>query len=176
MLEVAAVAPGVAGPVLRPLGAMLAWCALIAAGLFWIYRKKIGSAAAQEAPTDLKGPIVFGLFYAVILFAAAAAQRHFGDSGIYVVAAISGLTDMDAITLSTAQLLQDGQLGAPTGWRVVLTGALSNFVFKAALASMLGPPALRWIVASAFALCLSRRRRAHGMVAGLMFTAVAVRR
>jgi uncharacterized membrane protein (DUF4010 family) len=153
IVEVAAVAPGFALPVLIPLGAMLAWCAAIAAGLFWLFRKKISEAPVQEAPTDLKGPIVFALFYAVILFAAAVARKHFGESGVYVVAAISGLTDMDAITLSTARLMQDGHLEAPTAWRVVLTGALSNFIFKAALASTLGPALLRWIVLAAFTVC-----------------------
>jgi uncharacterized membrane protein (DUF4010 family) len=154
IFEVAAVAPGVVGPVLPPLGVMLAWSAAIAAGLFWLFRKKISGASAQEAPTDLKGPVAFALFYAVILFATAAAREHFGESGVYVVALISGLTDMDAITLSTARLMQDGQLEPATGWRVVLAGAMSNFVFKAALAAALGPPALRKIVIASFTLCL----------------------
>jgi uncharacterized membrane protein (DUF4010 family) len=50
------------------------------------------------------------------------------------VAAISGLTDVDAITLSTSRLINSGQLGAETGWRVILVGALANLVFKAGIA------------------------------------------
>jgi uncharacterized membrane protein (DUF4010 family) len=54
------------------------------------------------------------------------------------VAAISGLTDMDAITLSTSGLVQSGHVEASTGWRVILLGGIANLVFKAGLVAVLG--------------------------------------
>mgnify|MGYP000653397018 CR=1 FL=1 len=44
------------------------------------------------------------------LLAVAAAREHLGEGGLYAVAAVSGLTDVDAITLSSAQLVRAGQL------------------------------------------------------------------
>ena len=49
------------------------------------------------------------LLYAVVLVAVAAARDHFGQGGLYAVAALSGLTDMDAIMLSTTQLIHSGR-------------------------------------------------------------------
>jgi uncharacterized membrane protein (DUF4010 family) len=51
---------------------------------------------------------------------------------------LSGLHDLDAITLSTARLVGRDQTTAATGWRVILTAALANLVTKAAIAGLLG--------------------------------------
>ena len=56
----------------------------------------------------------------------AAAQDLLGDVGLYAAAVVSGLTDVDAITLSTSQLGNDGRLDPTTGWRLVLLAILSN--------------------------------------------------
>jgi Domain of unknown function (DUF4010) len=48
-----------------------------------------------------------------------------------VVAAVSGLTDVDAITLSTSQLVNTGGLSTETGWKVIVLAALTNLIFKA---------------------------------------------
>jgi uncharacterized membrane protein (DUF4010 family) len=86
----------------------------------------------------MKVALVFGLLYAVILFAVAAAKEQFGHSGMYVIAGLSGLTDMDAITLSTTQLLKQQRIDIETGWRMIIIGALSNLVFKGAIAAAMG--------------------------------------
>ncbi len=51
---------------------------------------------------------------------------------------MSGLTDVDAITLSTAQLVDDGRLPAETGWRLILVAVMSNLVFKLGMVASLG--------------------------------------
>ena len=65
---------------------------------------------------------MFGLLYALVLLGVAVARHHFGQAGLFTVAAISGLTDMDAITLSTANLVNSNHLDPGTAWRVILTG------------------------------------------------------
>jgi uncharacterized membrane protein (DUF4010 family) len=82
--------------------------------------------------------VIFGLLYAVVLLAVAAAREHFGDSGLYIAAAISGLTDMDAITLSTSRLVSTSYLEPATAWRMIMVGGLANIVFKAGLVLALG--------------------------------------
>ncbi len=84
-----------------------------------------------------------------MLLAVAAAKEFLGSAGLYAVGVISGFTDMDAITLSTAQLADSGAVDVSTAWRVVLAAALSNFVFKLATVAALGARALTLRVAGA---------------------------
>ena len=88
--------------------------------------------------------------YALVLLAVAFAKQHFGSTGLYTVAAISGLTDMDAITLSTASLVSGAHLDAGTGWRIVLTAGVANLVFKGILAVSLGSRMLGKLVVIGF--------------------------
>lgn len=101
-------------------------------------RKETETIAEQTNPTELRSALVFGALYAIILFAVAATKTHFEKSGLYVVAVISGLTDMDAITLSTSRMVSAGRLPAETGWRVIVSAVMANLIFKAALVAALG--------------------------------------
>jgi uncharacterized membrane protein (DUF4010 family) len=67
-----------------------------------------------------------------------AAKQYFGSRGLYVVALISGLTDMDAITLSLARMVEEGGLAATTGWRLILIASVANLLFKGLAAGFLG--------------------------------------
>ncbi len=139
LLELAVVSQAhlaVAGP---PLGAMMAVMGLIAAAAYLTGRESIeGEADRHEPSSDLKAAILFGLIYGVVLFAVAAARRWLGPGGLYAVAGLSGLTDMDAITLSTAQLVRSGELDAALGWRLILVGALANLGFKTSIVAVVG--------------------------------------
>ena len=101
-------------------------------------RKETEAVSQQTNPTELKSALIFGTLYAIILFAVAAAKIHFERTGLFVVAGLSGLTDMDAITLSTSRMVSAGRLTADTGWRVIVSAVMANLIFKAALVAMLG--------------------------------------
>jgi uncharacterized membrane protein (DUF4010 family) len=58
---------------------------------------------------------------------------------------------MDAITLSTAQLVKADRLNAVLAWRVILVAAIANTLFKGLLVLMLGHPRLGWRIAALFA-------------------------
>ena len=105
-------------------------------------------------PSELRSALVFGLLYAGVLLAVAWAKDQLGSSGLYAVAVISGLTDMDAITLSTARLAADGQLSTETAWRAIVIASMSNLVFKGGAVAVLGAPALRRKIAVLFGLAL----------------------
>jgi uncharacterized membrane protein (DUF4010 family) len=126
--------PGVAPPLLSmtAMMALLAWVALV--------RSHRGPAPPvdREPPSTLKSAVVFGLLYAVVLVSVAAVRQHFSEGALYAVAALSGLTDVDAITLSTARVIDSGRLGTETGWRVILVGALANLAFKAGIVATAG--------------------------------------
>lgn len=92
-------------------------------------------------PTQLRSAILFGVVYAVVLLAMAATREflgHFGEQALYVVAGVSGLTDVDAITLSTARMSRTDPMIAVHGWRLILVAAISNLGFKACMAGLIG--------------------------------------
>jgi uncharacterized membrane protein (DUF4010 family) len=156
LLEVAIVAPGDLAATIGPLGAMLAAMLGIAAGL---YALGISSSELevddQEPPSDLKVAVFFGLLYAVVLLAVAFAADRLGPQGLYAVAAIAGLTDLSAITLSTANLMQADQLDVGTAWRMILVAGMSNIVFKGGVVLVLGSRAMRGRIALAFGAALA---------------------
>ena len=126
----------------------------VAAGMYWLRGSETEQVPLDEDPSQLKAAVVFGLLYAAILFSVAAGQQWLGNRGLYLVAALSGLTDMDAITLSTAQLIKRGELDVDTGWRMILLGSLSNIVFKGAAVAVLGHRRLLRRVSVAFGVVL----------------------
>ena len=136
--EVMIAAPGAWPAMLPPLAVMMGWSLLVAVVAHRIAARSGQVAAEESTPSELKGAVMFGLLYVAVLYGVALAKEHFGTTGLYTVAAISGLTDMDAITLSTSGLVQSGHVEAGTGWRVILLGGIANLLFKAGLVAVLG--------------------------------------
>lgn len=155
LVEIAIVQPGMLSVTAPPLLIMMVFMAALAGGMFVRSQGQVGDARGErEPPSDLKAAIVFGVLYAVVLVAVAAAKEHFGAGGLFVVAGLSGLTDMDAITLSTAQLVRSDRLQAAIGWRIILVGAMANLVFKGIAVAALGHPRLALRIAAAFGAAL----------------------
>ena len=155
LVEIAAVAPGQFGEMALPLIGMLGFCFLIAAALFFPSRKQGIRMPEQKNPAELKPALVFGGLYALVLLAVAVAKEHFGSAGLYVVAVISGLTDLDAITLSTGQLAGSKMIDTLTAWRVILVAVMSNFLFKFGIVAALGSRGLTQRIGCAFGVALA---------------------
>lgn len=155
LFEVAVVAPTVLPAVAPPLLAMFALLAALSAGSYFAAREELREPAPARPPSDLRIAIVFGTLFAVVLIAIAFAREHLGSRGLYTVAALSGLTDMDAITLSTAKLVEARQLEVEAGWRLILTGALANLAFKGAAVAVLGNRRLFARIALLFGLAIA---------------------
>jgi uncharacterized membrane protein (DUF4010 family) len=68
-----------------------------------------------------------------VLVVVAAAERYFPGQGYYVVAALAGLTDVDAITLSMAGLARSGGAPLATVVGALVVAALSNTLVKCGL-------------------------------------------
>jgi len=155
IVEVAVVAPQQFRAIGVPLGAMLSWMIVLSAAAYFFGRSKAdGKLPEPENPAELKPALIFGALYAVILLAVAFVKHRWGNAGLYPVAVVSGLTDMDAITLSTANLAKAGRLDVGTTWRLILVAAMSNLVFKGAAAVALGSRELRGRIAVYFGLAL----------------------
>lgn len=153
--EVAVVAPGVFPQILPQLGVMAGWMILVAL-LAWAFSRGEKQVMPEsEDPSALLPAVMFGALYALVLVIVAAVREYAGEEALYVVALVSGLTDMDAITLSTARLVDNGRLPIDVGWRMMLVGAMSNIVFKGAAVCLLGHPRLsrRIILMFGISLC-----------------------
>jgi uncharacterized membrane protein (DUF4010 family) len=154
IFEIAVVAPELLSSIAPPLVVVMLVMGVLALVMYGTRGGEAEQVPMDKDPSQLKAAVVFGLLYAVILFAVAAGQQWFGDRGLYLIAALSGLTDMDAITLSTAQLIKRGELEVDTGWRMILVGSLSNLIFKGAAVALLGHPRLLLRVSIAFGIVL----------------------
>ena len=139
-----AVLAGVLDPTLvRPL-ALPYGCAIVAllGGSLWLLRNALKSPTSQpfsmKSPVDLISAMQMVAILAGVSLIAGLLRTNFGDSGLYVVAAISGLVDLDAITITVARL------GAAQNVQVqtILLATAVNLTVKAILATTLGGPAI----------------------------------
>lgn len=134
-----------------PIGAMLAAALLSAGVVFLRQRDEDGHTPAQQNPTELRSALVFAGLFAVVVLLVEYARREFGGAGVYAVAMISGVHDMDAITLSNARLAHAGELPHTTAWRAIVLATVSNMGFKTGIAGVFGGRSLLWRVAAVFA-------------------------
>jgi uncharacterized membrane protein (DUF4010 family) len=155
LVEVAVVAPRRLLDVVPPIAFMLAVVVGLAGVAWWRGRREAGRPEAPGNPTQLRSALFFGAMYAIVLLAVAAAREWLGTRGIYAVSALSGLSDMDAITLSSARLLNEGRIEAGTAWRSILVGAMGNTAFKAGVVAMLGGPSLLLRLVPYFAITIA---------------------
>ncbi len=139
--------------------ALVAPAFLIAlAGVAWRWKSADRIVAnGEEAfrnPTQLVTAFGFGAFYALILLFSAWAHDFFGTGGLLALAAASGLSDVDAITLSSMQMFNQEALTQTTALTAIAVAVGSNLVFKTVMASTVGGPSLRGPVLRAFGAVL----------------------
>jgi uncharacterized membrane protein (DUF4010 family) len=140
LVAVAAVSqdPAFLRSVVVPVAALMLLTLLPAMALWLLARHHPAQMPEPSNPTQLKSALVFGVMYAAVLLALAVAKYYWNGRGLYTVAFLSGLTEVDAITLSTARMsLTDAQVAAD-GWRLLVVAALANSVSKASIAGLLG--------------------------------------
>jgi uncharacterized membrane protein (DUF4010 family) len=152
--EVALVAGAGSRSMLPPLAAMLAASVAASIGVFVIAHDHRAEMAEQGNPASLRLGVTFAAVYAVVTFVIAAVKAELGLRALYPVAIIAGLTDVDAITLSSSQLVAHGRLDGDTAWRMILVAALSNMAFKGVMAGILGGRRLLRFLAPAFGVTL----------------------
>ncbi|NJO81086.1 MAG: DUF4010 domain-containing protein, partial [Cyanobacteria bacterium RM1_2_2] len=88
-------------------------------------------------PIELGAALGYGAVFAVLFILIQAVETWFGDAGIYALSAISGITDVDAVSLSLAQATQ-GDLPLQVGTAGILIAAMVNTIVKAVLATVIG--------------------------------------
>jgi uncharacterized membrane protein (DUF4010 family) len=138
IVEVAVVAPRILPDIVLPLAVFFAWMVVISVGLLHAIREDRNEMPEPSNPAELRSALVFAMVYALVIFVTATAKDYFGDRALYAVAFVSGFVDVDAITLSTAQLANQDRLSSQTAWQIILIATLTNLVFKTGIATLLG--------------------------------------
>ena len=111
-----------------------------------LWRRSDGRGKRREPPTvqnplDLKMAVRFGALLAVVMLAAEALERTMGEAGLLALAGVSGLSDVDAITLSLSKM-STRKLSHDTAVTGIVIAAASNTVVKGALSGAVGGMAL----------------------------------
>jgi uncharacterized membrane protein (DUF4010 family) len=125
-----------------PLGLMAAGGVLVALVL-WRRTQETGVVTAGANPFELGEAIKFGLLFGVVTVVAKAAEVYMGETGLYLAGAVAGLTDVDAISLSMANLAAADAESLKVAARTIVIAVLSNTLVKTGMAVFLGAPALR---------------------------------
>jgi uncharacterized membrane protein (DUF4010 family) len=145
-----------AGQLALPLCALAAAGFVICALQYWVFTKPAGGTPATmklgtSNPLELGAAAIFALLFIVTSLLTAWATKQFGVTGIYSLAAIVGISDIDPFVLNLAQ---GGLTGVPMSALVaaILIAASSNNILKAFYAASFAGG--RATVGSAIALVL----------------------
>jgi uncharacterized membrane protein (DUF4010 family) len=123
--------------------------------LYFSQRTDEEGQVAFSNPFELGPALKFGLLYALVLLVSKAALMYLGDTGVYLSSVVAGLADVDAITLSMAELSHAaGGVSLITAQRAIVLAAMSNTVVKGSIVLTSGSPALRRALWPGFALML----------------------
>ena len=103
----------------------------------------LSSPSEVRNPLSLRMALQFAILYALVVLLVRWAQTGFGGAGLYAASFFSGLTDLDAISLSLAQMQKSGSVTAEQVVRALLVAAGANSLLKAGMAVSLGGPSMR---------------------------------
>ncbi len=113
---------------------------------FWGWRQlESGDALPMPNvtnPTEIRTALTFGALYAVILLLSSWLQDIAGSKGLYLIALASGLTDVDAIVLSSLRLFNTAQISPVETVTAIVLATLANLAFKTGLVVVIGGAAL----------------------------------
>ena len=135
--------PALIPPLVMPV-IVMASLLYLPALLIW-YRQRQSREVTQpklkQNPLDLKSALVFGALLTAIMFLGEWLRDWLGDAGIYLLAASSGVADVDAITLSLTRM-SNVSISLDTAVLGIVIAASVNNLIKGALAGVIGTGAL----------------------------------
>ncbi|MCW0182053.1 MAG: DUF4010 domain-containing protein [Zavarzinia sp.] len=109
---------------------------------FWFLRLRGGAEAvppqAPGNPFEIVSALRFAALLAAIMLGSHWVQAQFGNAGLELLAVLSGLADVDAITLSIAGGKVGAGIGPAEAAKVILIAAITNTLVKAGLGTYAG--------------------------------------
>jgi uncharacterized membrane protein (DUF4010 family) len=156
LVEAAVLNPALLRRLWVPVGGAGAVGLLYCAYLLFFAKEKGGEEdISLRAPFELGPALRFAIAYAAILAVSRGAQMLLGDAGVYASAALSGIADVDAITLSLARMAGAGTVGIDTASRAIVLAAMVNTTVKGGIVLVMGAASLNKSIVPAIALMLA---------------------
>ncbi|MCK6371048.1 MAG: MgtC/SapB family protein [Gammaproteobacteria bacterium] len=147
-------------PTAARLGVVMGALALASLAMCWaLWRRRkateTATVPAGDNPFELRQAIQFGLLFGVVTMVARAAQVYLGDAGLYLAGAVAGLTDVDAIALSMANLGASTPASIAPAAATIVIAAGSNTLVKAGIVAFTGAAELRRLILMATGVLLA---------------------
>lgn len=121
--------------------------------IFWKGIKEVKSKTMIGSPLRLLPALKFSIFFAVTLALIKFAEAYFSSQGVYIISFLAGFADVDAITISLAQLSKTTLL-PDVAARGILLAVLTNVAVKGGIAYWFGGERFKKIVIPFFALLI----------------------
>ena len=122
----------------------------VAGSLFvlWSYRriedaKEPLPSVSTRNPAEIVSAAIFALSFAGILFLVAWMNDVFAEAGVFLVSFLSGLTDIDAITVSNLKLVSDDILDPNIAVYAIILAFFANLIFKLGIVFVFADKKLR---------------------------------
>jgi uncharacterized membrane protein (DUF4010 family) len=149
----------IASAVLAPALTAALWTAFIAPVLIGLllfvlglrYAGKPARGTEPKNPLEIVAALQMTVLFQIVLFGVSLAEKYFGDAGLYGSAAVLGLTDVDALTVSMAQRVT-ASTPAIVAARALTVGILANTLVKTAISIVVGRGGFRVRTAIGLAL------------------------
>ena len=142
---------------------LLPYMAASLSGLIFVYILYRHSKSASfdlentdiaKNPLELSEAIKFGLLFGIIYGAINLVQNHYGNIGVYIISTLSGVTDVDAITLSLSQLTTDQKLSIQASATGIIIASVTNSLVKLGIVYWIGGKEVGWKLTLFFLITL----------------------
>lgn len=148
-------APALVPVLLPPLVGLVGAVGLTVLALRWQRHEAApGSTVTLTNPFEIGPALKFGAIFGVVLLLAQVLRTFLGDWGLYALALLTGLTDVDPIALAVASLVAAGQRDPLTGATMITLAVLSNTALKGVLVASMGHVRLRTLALGGFGAML----------------------
>lgn len=105
-------------------------------------------------PLQLSEALKFGLLFGIIYGVISVVKGNYGNIGVYIISTLSGLTDVDAITLSLSQLASDHKLSIGASANGIVIASVTNSLVKLGIVYWMGGRRIGWKLTLFFVLTL----------------------
>jgi uncharacterized membrane protein (DUF4010 family) len=154
MVATAILNADVVAPLMPYLVAPAAVAGLVAAAGVWRSSPAGAPDVAQRNPLQLVAALQMALLFQGVLMGVHVAREAWGQSGVFTSAAVLGLTDVDALTVSMARGVAQA-ISPAVAATAIAVGVLSNTAMKLGLALIFGSAGFKVIAGGALALMLA---------------------
>ncbi|MDI6841197.1 MAG: MgtC/SapB family protein [Methanothermobacter wolfeii] len=137
LFEVAVINPSLLGFIAPPM-IVMGGLGFLLGFLFTRTPSDMESDIKIENPFSIKPALIFGALFMGILFISKAASIYLGRSGLLIAAMVSGVADVDAITVSLSVLAGAGSISSGTAAAAITIAGISNTLVKTGIAFLLG--------------------------------------